>query len=196
MYTTPPPEGMRHLLDTMQHLSAANRAMLDHLMSVNRAMTIAEIAESQGLHQNSVRESLEALYEVGLVGRRAVKVGGRGRPAWRYFSIAPNIHAISGVYISKFTRTVSEMLRMRSSDAQAAAFSVGTYWAGALDPIITEVLRKKILEGVNYRDLSDYEKIALIRGLLSSVGHAASLKREILIRFVSRPVRFWIWTAR
>ncbi|WP_353065568.1 winged helix-turn-helix domain-containing protein [Arcanobacterium hippocoleae] len=135
MRTTPPPIGTGSLLAAMQQLSPANHAMLRYLSGMVKPMTIAQIAQDQDLHQNSVRESIEALYAAGLIERSKVGSASRGRPAWAYYSIAPKTDAVFGVYVSKFACAISEMFRMKSDNPKSLAYTLGAYWAGELDEI-------------------------------------------------------------
>jgi predicted ArsR family transcriptional regulator len=77
-------------LDVLKALGDNTRyAIYLELARSSRPLTTADIAETLGLHPNTVRPHLERMREVGLLG---VEVGGRGdvgRPQHRY-SIAPD----------------------------------------------------------------------------------------------------------
>jgi predicted ArsR family transcriptional regulator len=65
-------------------LSASRAALLDLLEAQPAPATVAALARATGLHENTVREHLEALLGDGLVERTRAEANGRGRPAWLY----------------------------------------------------------------------------------------------------------------
>ena len=81
-------------LDLLKALGDNTRyAIYLELARSSRPLTTADIAESLGLHANTVRPHLERMRDVGLLD---VEVGGRGdvgRPQHRY-SIAPEAPAL------------------------------------------------------------------------------------------------------
>lgn len=97
------PKSLTHLLTAMSHTSPAQRAMLETLTTIGQAATISEIAKQAGLHNNSARETLDALVELGLVSKSVEAPKGRGRPAWRYEITAPDI-------VNGFQRQISDVL--------------------------------------------------------------------------------------
>lgn len=58
--------------------------MLDRLRDQPEPVTLAALVRTTGLHENTIREHLDALVRVGLVRRDRSAPQGRGRPAWRY----------------------------------------------------------------------------------------------------------------
>ncbi|MDO8147486.1 helix-turn-helix domain-containing protein [Isoptericola sp. b515] len=65
-------------------LSGPRAALLETLRAQAAPTTSAALARAAGLHQNTVREHLDALVERGLATRQAAAPAGRGRPAWLY----------------------------------------------------------------------------------------------------------------
>lgn len=61
------------------------------------------------------------------------------------FSIASNVGAISGVNIAKFMRSISELLHLKYQDVQEISFPLGVHWAGLLNAVIVEDIRKRCL---------------------------------------------------
>jgi predicted ArsR family transcriptional regulator len=53
-------------------------------------MSLAALADSTGLHVNTLRDHLEALVATGAVSRRPARPLGRGRPAWLYLADGPD----------------------------------------------------------------------------------------------------------
>lgn len=66
-------------------LSPARADILDRLVAAGAAgLAVAEAARQTGLHENTVREHLDALVRAELAERVRAVLRGRGRPAWRY----------------------------------------------------------------------------------------------------------------
>lgn len=65
-------------------LSPSRAALLDSLLCQHEPVTLSALAETTGLHVNTLREHLDALARLGLVVRRRAAPAGRGRPAWLY----------------------------------------------------------------------------------------------------------------
>ena len=67
-----------------QPISAAQSRLLSVLEPFENPVTLAELADHTGLHENTLRGHLAALCERGYVTRLPVAAVGRGRPAWSY----------------------------------------------------------------------------------------------------------------
>jgi predicted ArsR family transcriptional regulator len=66
-------------------LSPTRADILGRLLAAGPAgVGVAEVARQTGLHENTVREHLDALVHEALADRARGVVRGRGRPAWRY----------------------------------------------------------------------------------------------------------------
>ena len=71
-------------------LSPSRAALLDSLRCQAEPVTLAALAETSGLHVNTLREHLDGLGRLGLVVRRRSAPSGRGRPAWLYEATDPS----------------------------------------------------------------------------------------------------------
>lgn len=76
----PAPAAARH----GRVMSPSRAALLETLRAQARPTTLAALAHSAGLHENTVREHLDALLGDGLAVRSPAEPSGRGRPAWLY----------------------------------------------------------------------------------------------------------------
>ena len=66
-------------------------AILERLQQAGAPTTIAGLAAELGVHQNTVREHLDALVDRGLAVRGRAPAHGRGRPAWTYTATTGNV---------------------------------------------------------------------------------------------------------
>lgn len=66
--------------------------VLRELASTDGALTLADLGERTGLHQNTLRAHLATLLEAGRISRSPVRAAGRGRPRWGYV-VRPDEHA-------------------------------------------------------------------------------------------------------
>jgi predicted ArsR family transcriptional regulator len=69
-------------------LSGQRAAVLERLQHCRQPVTVTGLAAELGLHDNTVREHLDALVAAGLAARERAAASGRGRPAWRYLAAA------------------------------------------------------------------------------------------------------------
>lgn len=70
-----------------RHLLSESRAdILARLQSCPVGTTIRTLVDEFGLHENTVREHLAGLIELGLARRRLSDPQGPGRPAWIYYA--------------------------------------------------------------------------------------------------------------
>jgi len=69
-------------------LSPSRSALLETLKAQVEPVTLVALAQATGLHQNTVREHLDALVAQGLAAREPAPPAGRGRPAWLYRATA------------------------------------------------------------------------------------------------------------
>lgn len=65
-------------------LSPSRAALLESLRRQPEPVALSALAETTGLHVNTLREHLDALTRHGLVTRHRAAPSGRGRPAWLY----------------------------------------------------------------------------------------------------------------
>ena len=77
------------LLSAIARLTPAQHSLLTAVSRHNVPVTVTQLAKESGLHSSSVRETIEALYNSGLVTREQLPVSGRGSPALGYLTLAP-----------------------------------------------------------------------------------------------------------
>jgi predicted ArsR family transcriptional regulator len=65
-------------------LSPSRAALWETLRAQSEPTTLRALAQAADLHENTVREHLDALVAAGLATRSPAKSSGRGRPAWLY----------------------------------------------------------------------------------------------------------------
>lgn len=92
--------------------------------------TLAALAQSTGLHVNTVREHLDALLDAGLVRRESAPAAGRGRPAWLYRPV-PRLGGAVAEY-SGLASALASAIHRTSSDPHADAVRAGEDWGHAL----------------------------------------------------------------
>jgi predicted ArsR family transcriptional regulator len=68
-------------------MSGPRGVVLEWLQRSPGAVTVTALSAELGLHQNTVREHLDALVARGLATRERAPATGRGRPAWRYAAV-------------------------------------------------------------------------------------------------------------
>lgn len=117
------------ILGNVAALSPAQNATLTALSDAVEPLTVARIAKIQGVHPNSVRDTLNALVENGLVVRSRQNPTGRGRPSWVYEAVA--LASLDGfaMQFATMCAAVADYLQDTSTDPYAAARSVGHRWA-------------------------------------------------------------------
>lgn len=85
-------------------------------------VTIAALTDSTGLHQNTLREHLDALIHDGYATRERAEVTGRGRPAWLYRATSEDV-AASPEYAglaATLAATIARTSATPGDDAEAA----------------------------------------------------------------------------
>ncbi|WP_067434519.1 helix-turn-helix transcriptional regulator [Nocardioides jensenii] len=109
-------------------LSASRAGILDRLRDQPEPITLAALVRITALHENTIREHLEALVHRGLVRRTKAEPHGRGRPAWLYELSG---ESESSEYAGLATALASAIART-SSDPHAAAVASGEEWGHQL----------------------------------------------------------------
>lgn len=117
-------------LDVLKALGDNTRyAIYLELARSARPLATADIAESLGLHANTVRPHLERMRDAGLL---AVEVGGRGdvgRPQHRY-SVSPDAPSLgleppSIPVLARMVLSMARRLGASTADAEAVGFDEG-----------------------------------------------------------------------
>lgn len=126
--------GPRPTAEPAVRLSSARAAVLAHLVEVDLAVTVRQVAHSSGQHPNTVREHLDALVRAGLVERSEHSPSGRGRPAICYRA-RPEASTLHGTReYSSLVDALAAHLSEHSSDPVAESIAIGRRWGAQFDP--------------------------------------------------------------
>ncbi len=117
------------MMRVLSGLSAAQLTLLAEISRHTRPVTVADLADLMGLHQNSVRGSLATLVEGDLVARTRAPAGGRGRPSWVYESVAPARASALSREFAAVCDAIAEHLTATTTDPDGAAHDIGERWA-------------------------------------------------------------------
>jgi predicted ArsR family transcriptional regulator len=98
------------------------------MRATGRPVSLSEISELSGLHENTLRTHLHQLAEQGLVGRRTSEPAGRGRPAWLWFAVDDRA---SSEYAGLASALATALTRS-SPDPAADSVTTGIEWGRAL----------------------------------------------------------------
>ena len=109
-------------------LSAARASILERLAAAGRGRRVADIAAETGLHQNTIREHLDALADVGLADRSRSAATGRGRPAWVY-TARPSMPLDGRVReYAGLAAALAGQIANGSADPRAEGLAAGERW--------------------------------------------------------------------
>lgn len=111
-------------------LSGQRLRVLEHVRSHAPVRTI-DAAAALGLHQNTVREHLDALVDLGLVERATEPAVGRGRPAALYRPSAADPTLLARDYAGLATALAGHLART-SADPERDARAAGVEWGREL----------------------------------------------------------------
>jgi predicted ArsR family transcriptional regulator len=128
---------------THRVLAGDSRAqVLDLVRDAGRPMSVAEVAESIGLHVNTVRGHLELLADTGFLERTAEHRNAPGRPRIFYRVTARPVpddaSASAAANYRILARVLVEQIVARAADAREAheiAARAGRTWASATDEL-------------------------------------------------------------
>jgi len=114
-------------------LSDRRSRILESLQQSAAPTTVAALAGQLGLHQNTVREHLDALVERDLATRALIASVGRGRPAWSYAAATDHVEPDARVrdYAGLATALAGHIART-SDDPTGDALSAGRFWGQEL----------------------------------------------------------------
>lgn len=111
-------------------MSESRRTLLEMLRHQPEATTLAALVKLSGLHQNTVREHLEALTAQGFVRRERALPQGRGRPAWLYEITDPEQGA--GNEYAALASVLAATLADTADDPARAGADAGNAWGERL----------------------------------------------------------------
>ncbi|RBY79665.1 metalloregulator ArsR/SmtB family transcription factor [Blastococcus sp. TF02A-26] len=139
-------------------LSGARGAVLERLQRSPGWITVAGLAAELEVHQNTVREHLDALVERGLAIRERAAARGRGRPAWRYAAAIDRAEPDARVRdYAGLAGALAGHLARTAADPGAAGLEVGYEWSRTLVATAGEVRPRGPHTGPRHRvvDLLD-----------------------------------------
>lgn len=172
-------------LANLATLSGAQRTVYGALTSFGRRATVGEIAAHVGQHANSVRETLDALVEAGLVNCTRSAPRGRGRPALFYEAAGPDSIDTITSELTALNMAVIQHLVEISPDPAASARRIGELAAELMLPRIHEQAAADAAatdaEAARNEGAEDEAReihASRIRVLLSSLGFGASTGDE------------------
>lgn len=116
------------LLSAVTRLTSAQHALLTLVSNHCVPVTVTQLAKESGLHASSVRETIDALYSMGLVMREQLPVSGRGRPALGYLTLAPTDPGFAAQLFEQGVRATLDWLRTNAPDPARAAYDIGATW--------------------------------------------------------------------
>lgn len=113
-------------------LTAQRAALLEAVQHAREPVTTSELAGSTGLHENTIREHLDALVARGLLRREPRKAAGRGRPAMGYVAAErsepdPRVQEYVGL-----TTALAGHISRTSDDPVREARETGRAWSQEL----------------------------------------------------------------
>lgn len=104
--------------------------LLAVLRQADGSVGVRELAETVGLHPNSVREQLDQLVDAGLVARSIAPPVGRGRPGLRYAAEPEDGDPDPNAY-RELARVLADQLALQP-DPAATATGAGERWGRAM----------------------------------------------------------------
>ncbi len=132
--------------DDAAPLTAPRARVLESLQRHGGPVTTAELATESGLHENTVREHLDALVARGLAVRGLAPAAGRGRPPVTYSAAALREPDARVREYSALASVLAGHLARTSADPAADARAAGEEWAAALhlegEPAPSEAQRR------------------------------------------------------
>jgi predicted ArsR family transcriptional regulator len=108
-------------------LSRGQADLLDRLVGQPEPTTVAALASATGLHENTVREHLDALVAKGLAHRTSAPPQGRGRPA-ALFSAGTDSASPSAREYAGLASALAGQLSRVSDDPVADGLAAGRDW--------------------------------------------------------------------
>jgi predicted ArsR family transcriptional regulator len=107
-------------------MSASRTALLETLRAQAEATPLGDLARAAGLHENTVREHLDALGEEGWVVRHRAAPSGRGRPAWLYEAV--DADPAAGSEYAGLASALASSIHHRSPSPREDALAAGWSW--------------------------------------------------------------------
>ncbi|MFC4783868.1 helix-turn-helix transcriptional regulator [Nocardioides sp. MAHUQ-72] len=108
-------------------MSASRAALLNTLRDQPEPVTLAALVAATSLHENTLREHLDALVRDGLASRRRAQPTGRGRPAWLYEATDSDVAEYAGL-----AAALAASIARTSADPEQVAAAAGEEWGHQL----------------------------------------------------------------
>ena len=118
-------------------LHSSTREYLLVEIESREATTTAELVETSGLHENTVRGHLEALYADGYINRSQLPPNGKGRPSTVWTA---NKREAEGLY-KELTSTLLDALLSEQSKPAKSAHQAGEKWGAKIAAGVSETSR-------------------------------------------------------
>lgn len=109
-------------------LSSSQSQVLHHIARASHPVRVATVAKALGMPQNTLRDILNTLLNMGLITRSRAESTGRGRPSWLYEATSNNDPSQVAETFLAFTTAVSADLLESLPDPNAAAEKLGRSW--------------------------------------------------------------------
>lgn len=155
-------------------LSPAQQKMLTEISTHSDPVTVTQLANNLGLHPNSVRATIDALSRMRLIDRQVIKSGGRGRPSWGYYTLAPDTESFSSAQMVELTNIFCDMIRQYAADPLDEARGIGREWGDrVLDQLSDETDTEHVPGALDFD-----AKISQLRVLYTSLGTSATINRN------------------
>jgi predicted ArsR family transcriptional regulator len=133
-------------------LSKSRAALLETLQGQPEPTTLAALIAATGLHENTLREHLDALVRHGMVRRRRAQPSGRGRPAWLYEAAEDDVGSGRSDYAG-LAATLASVIHRTSDSPREDAILAGSDWgrelarsAGEPEPGKDSLPRRRVVD--------------------------------------------------
>jgi predicted ArsR family transcriptional regulator len=120
--------GITDIYSTMASLTPTQHSVLRALASSATPCRVGDVGNKIGLHNNTVRETLAVLCDMGLANRHREDAEGRGRPHWLYeATVTTDPDAVMQEF-ADFSHAVAEHVAGKAPDPEATAVELGRVW--------------------------------------------------------------------
>lgn len=164
------PTNSRNVYSAVATLSDTQASLLTELMKYREPVTVARLADDLDFHPNTVRAAIETLMDSNLVDRERLHDGGRGRPSWGYYPLAPDPQLFTAAQRGEVTSVFLGALRDIPGDLCETVRRVGKR--------LSEVLWRRLSITSRAGTISDdapfSARVCHLRMMHTAMGHSAS----------------------
>lgn len=107
--------------------SSTRERILSLIEMRSEGLSLPQVAEFMGLHENTVRSHLDALLADGYVQRESAPAAGRGRPAWIWRAAAPTPSPFAAL-----ANVLADQVALLSDNPARAGIEAGQRWGAML----------------------------------------------------------------